>query len=346
MKRSPILFVLIVGGCVELEEPATSTVESPIIDCLAHPWLCSNSSGFLHYGMHELSLIGLPNGQNAIIAPGADGRPELKQMGQKYRLDVVDGQIEGLDTAGNPVLTGDAVKDAEFSLIDATTKAPLFVLHIDKHRPTTYSTGEPLHLYTITWHLPKLAPNPKQNACNGTTWPPSPNYDLFMGMNADEVLLFGSERIYVPSKTLSPNVGDTTGWITFGCAGNAIAKLDLSGNTRHRQVGADDWAGRQATLKLYVADYCGDGSAVTVPGTPLVWRGPHTNYAAAPNGGVEARWSAYGAGCLNTPRLVDHPDAAFGNPYDFIHCSLPACSADVNYLGTYPRISANYFPPP
>jgi len=341
--RSPILFVLIVGGCVELEEPATSTVESAI--CTAS-MACTNSPELLHYGMHELSLLGAPNLQAAVIQPGVDGKPALRKGSETYRLDVVTGMIVGRDSAGNIALKADQTVGAEFSIINFKSKAVLFILHIETYREDKYVMGPPapLYVYKITWRDPAgSARLPACNPSNMTYWS-SPKWDPFMGMQEDELLLFDQERIDAKHKTLDPDKTHALGWVTFGCAGSAIAKLDLTANTRHRQpLGVDNWAARQATLKLYVADYCGDGVAHTFPGVPLVWMGLGYPYADSP-GDIEARWTDAGATCISKRRLVAHPD--FGDADPLLLCPRPACSPDVTDLDGNLRVTANYYPPP
>jgi hypothetical protein len=347
MMRSTFLLAFILGGCV-LPEPETSTVESALGVCTDNPLMCSNSPAMLHYGMHELSLLGVPNGQRAFITPGADGLPELRKDGQSYRLDVDNGMIVGRAASGTSLTDAQTV-GAELSLVDADTKEALFDLRIETFRKSAYTIGPvgSLYLYRISWHLPKEAPNSQQSACEPYVFPTYSKWDLLEGMQYGELLLFGGERIDAEHKTVSPDGADTTGWITMACAGSALAKLDLSGNTRHRQP--NDWAGRQATLKLLVGDYCGKGLSFTKPGVPLVWRGPLTQYGGTPSG-LEARWSKDGAGCLTTPRLVAHPELAFEG-VDIAaaianECSIPVCNnPNPNDLAGYRRISANYFPP-
>jgi hypothetical protein len=365
MMRSTCLLAVILSGCTVPEDPATSAVESEINQCDQLPFMCNNSPGTLFYGIHELSLLGTPNAQNAKIMPGVLGKPELRKGTSRYRLAVVGGEIKGLDPLwGVTLLRGDSVVGAELSIIDATTGAVLYVMQIDSHREGAYPypirSTDPLHMYVISRHAPGAPADPKLNVCNTYKFPPQPDRGgHLMGMAEGEVLLFDGERVDVTAKTLSPNPADATGWITFGCAGHALAKLDLSNNTRHREPDPAAWAGHQATLKLYVADYCGGGQPFTVPMTPLLWKGGAiTEYVAAPSG-LEARWSETGAICLGTARLAAHPEE--GDPFydeggvlEAIRkqCvlnghALPTCpNLDVENLDGAPRISANYFPLP
>jgi ADYC domain-containing protein len=344
MMRSPVLLAFMLCGCLVPEGPDTSTVVSEI--CTAS-MACTNSPELLHYGMHELSLLGAPNGQNAAIQLGADGRPALRKGSQTYRLDIVGGQIVGRDSSGNIALKADQTVGAEFSIINYPSGPVLFVLHIETYREDKYVIGPPgaLYLYKITWHDPGgSARLPACNPSNVTYWT-SPKWDPLMGMEQDELLLFDQERVNAPRKTLDPDKTHANGWITFGCAGGAIAKLDLTANTRHRQpLGMDNWAARQATLKLYVADYCGKGTAYTFPGVPLVWTGLGYTYGDTP-GDIEARWTEAGATCVSKRRLIAHPDQGDLGPIS-CHDTMPTCTnTDVMDLAGNLRVTANYYPP-
>ncbi|NJK33201.1 MAG: hypothetical protein HC927_12795 [Deltaproteobacteria bacterium] len=68
---------------------------------------------------------------------------------------------------------------------------------------------------------------------------------------------------------------------------------------------------------MLTADYCGDGHSYTVDGTPLAWENESgTVTPDSQPGELEAIWTAEGALCLDTPRLVDPSEVA---------CALPSC---------------------
>jgi hypothetical protein len=136
------------------------------------------------------------------------------------------------------------------------------------------------------------------------------------------VVVLADERYDLDTKTVIP---DQTGWITLACAGSAAAKMALLGYGPHADFDGEGAAAsadqRQATLKMITADYCGDGHAYTVDGTAINWenRGgtvmPETD---ADLSAPEAIWTAAGALCLDTPRVVELSEVA---------CSLPSCAS-------------------
>ncbi|HLL25428.1 MAG TPA: ADYC domain-containing protein, partial [Kofleriaceae bacterium] len=127
----------------------------------------------------------------------------------------------------------------------------------------------------------------------------------------NHAVLFEGERITAATKTVAD---DSRYWFNIGCAGTALAKLHLTGRTEAAQsVGfATDIDDRQAMLKMLVGDYCGTGRAFTVQGQPLMWRDDQgtIDMPTSPASELEAAWTADGAWCLSTPRLVKHPSAA------------------------------------
>ena len=149
-------------------------------------------------------------------------------------------------------------------------------------------------------------------------------------------IAFTGDRYDPPSKRVVDAPRGTT-WFNLACAGTATAKMHLVRHTNAGAWTASTWvpgndvldpgapfhtavAQRQAMLKMYAADYCGDGTAYTVDGTPLLYLDekrwyvppapvPPLGIAAdgslTPLGAkVEALWTAAGALCLTTPRMV------------------------------------------
>jgi hypothetical protein len=105
-------------------------------------------------------------------------------------------------------------------------------------------------------------------------------------------------------------------------------------------------------LKMLSADYCGTGKNFTVAGVKLDWKDDKqwmaldTQFAL-----VEARWTAAGAACLNTPRIVANPTSLSEATFDFESASdfrrqieqacgraIPKCNTT---LERYHLISAN-----
>jgi hypothetical protein len=197
-------------------------------------------------------------------------------------------------------------------------------------------------------------PTDFRNLCANT--PSRYNPDV-LGMNVAHALVFEGERIDKDAKTIDPVLDPT--WFNIGCAGHALAKLAINAQTEaaHLAFGfTTTIPERQAFLKMLVADYCGTGTPFTVSGQPLQWmdwRG-YTQYVSSPaNLALEARWSANGAVCLNTPRVNANPTSlgtsTFGTPLQLAiaiwtacgNAMPPPCDGTVTSLGSLPLNSAN-----
>jgi ADYC domain len=121
--------------------------------------------------------------------------------------------------------------------------------------------------------------------------------------SVNEALLFAGDRYDAERKTVTATGGATAGWFNIACAGTALAKLHLTRHTEASQTVPTTAAERQAMLKMFTADVCGDGTSFTVQGQPLLWADAKglTAFASAP-ASLEAVWSDRGALCLDTPR--------------------------------------------
>jgi hypothetical protein len=116
--------------------------------------------------------------------------------------------------------------------------------------------------------------------------------------------------------------------LTYACRGAALAKCVEWGYKPWALAGGTSlYDFHQACTRMVRADYCGEGVAHTVNGTPIHVLDqygvqvvdPNVNYA------VEAEWGPDGALCLNS-----------GNtrlPGQTIECSLPACGTSFSSGG-------------
>jgi len=106
---------------------------------------------------------------------------------------------------------------------------------------------------------------------------------------------------------------------TFACQGAALAKCVKLGYVPWTVGGLDFlFIYHQACTRMLRADYCGDGTVHTVPGTPIhVY--DHLNFQkqSTANYVVEAEWGPQGAVCLN-PENTRLPNQTIG-------CSIPTC---------------------
>lgn len=142
-------------------------------------------------------------------------------------------------------------------------------------------------------------------------------------VGANEAILFGGDRYDAGTKTVTATGAAAAGWLNIACAGTALAKLHLTRHTEASQETATTAAERQAMLKMFTGDVCGDGTSFTVPGQPLLWADAKglTSFTAAP-ASVEAVWSDRGAVCLDQFRLPEVAAAIAA------HCKLPPpCSS-------------------
>jgi hypothetical protein len=166
----------------------------------------------------------------------------------------------------------------------------------------TSSTGT--HFMVDTYELKWRAPGTHfVNVCT------HPGVDDTLGMNEFHTLLFEGDIINAARKTVSTAIDNNV--INFGCAGSTLAKQHLTGHTEvaERLGFATTTAERQANLKMFAADYCGNGTPYTVGGEPLQWA-DHRGWMSVQGPAVrEALWTASGAACFNTPRIVANPSA-------------------------------------
>ncbi len=328
-----------------------------LVECEGPDWQCgSNSPEIDNFNFHELNLDGQPNLQNIAMETYGNGA-KLTKNGESYTMEVFESRIRGSNATAS--ISGGDLVGAHFEVIKNGVN---YKVHIDTVRNISYPLGLPgtLEAYRFSWSSPVLPPNPKRQLCapakmlpnpafppSLTTRPPEGPTEL-LGLDPDEVVVFETDRIDAVTKTMDP-VGDPR-WFNLACAGHTLAKLHMTRNTI--SSGADahgvDERGRQATLKMLVADYCGTGKAFTVAGEPLRWKGGAMTSFYSPPTSLEARWTHEGAACLNVPRMLhtsaSPSDVPWTNINDAIaqECTLPACT-DLNvhnFDGAY-RVSGN-----
>lgn len=270
-------------------------------------WRCGyNTSEINGKSLQELNLGGEAN------ADGVELVGFLPPLGLllNYELDtdgdalIARGGLLGKSTLSGPALVGGAL----LVQIEEGLVVPVVIAGYEE--VTSWADGgAPVPAYALVYadlHSPLL----QRSVCKGTLVDP---------LQASVVILAG-DRYDLDAKTVSAG---NDGWFTLACAGSAAAKMALLGYGPNADVDGQDApptpAQRQATLKMVTADYCGDGHSYTEDGTPLRWENQAGTVAdpGADPSDLEAIWSASGALCLDTPRIVDPADVA---------CSLPSCA--------------------
>lgn len=336
---------LALGGCAlspdaePLAEQVQSIRECPEDTC------GSNSPRVEAFNFHELSTAGRANPQGMRISSATLGRSSVRLKVDRGHLlaDTKNGVVSGAGLIGltiNLVVpAGEAVRTYGLQIIG----------YRDLPYPVPSSSKDVTGAYTVQYVDSRGV---RQNLCNGGGSQDLPPDEGF-GQKADEAVFFEGDRINTETMTIDP--GFESSWFNIGCAGHTLAKLHLTRNST--ASGAAQYghqhADRQATLKMFVADYCGNGVPFTVAGQPLAWRDPQgvMDFYGTPTT-LEARWTAAGASCLGTPRMTNPATAEgaikFPDIYQAIkqvcpdllklhRCSVP----DITDFDGQLRVSAN-----
>jgi hypothetical protein len=221
--------------------------------------------------------------------------------------------------AGAPRLEGPSLVDLVFTLRDTTAR--LYTLRIAATNTTRFwaDPQAPIRTYALTYA-----------ALDASTSRPLCTTSL------NEAILFAGDRYDSVNRTVIATGAEASGWINIACAGTALAKLYLTRHTEASQIVATTRGERQAMLKMFSADVCGDGTYFTVHGQPLLWADAKgiTKFASAP-ASIEAIWNEKGAVCLDTPRKPELTSAIAAR------CPRPSCGGATTPSGRGYVISAN-----
>lgn len=321
---SSVLPALLLAACVDAPDLGAGEFEKggfPGDDC--PEWGCTGNSPTMGpYAFHDLRLDGSPNSAGIIV----DGI-YLANNGPQVRVSFAKGkQIIAEDFANNQY-TGTQLDGLTFKL---SAPGGHYLLTINRVTPaasslTTMWIGDPerVETYEVIW-ADYATPTRTQPVCanppgheeapgGGNAWP-----------NLYEAIFFTGDE-YDAVKKLITNEGydRTDGLLNIACAGSALAKSFL---TRHTLASSDDdhhpgLAEKQALLKMYTGDFCGEGVTFTQPGTPLRWENtPGWSEFDGTETGFEAFWNEDGATCLTQHRIDSVWQAAVTGL-----CGLPAC---------------------
>lgn len=301
--RSTLVAFVGLAGCATEPDVAPASKCSTLI-CGA------NSPVIDHYDFHELNLDHAPNAAGFAVLG-------VTREGVFYDLNVRGGAIQA--TGPGVIIEGGELTGARIWLERGGQQYGIVIAGVgqtfDVVRPY-----EPIETYAFDWSAVVAHPlpqgvvagtpveSPTMDRVSQALCPNPPDWqgidfewDESTAMHPYDVLVFEGDRIDDATRTVAHAPDDR--WFNLGCARDTLAKLRLSRNTLHT-VESQDWRHVQATLKMLSADYCGTGRSFTVTGEPLVWHGRvGMEYWAAPKD-LEARWTEYGASCLDAPRLM------------------------------------------
>jgi hypothetical protein len=335
-------------GCVEPPDAELGIAEHALIDC--QPWICgSNSPVIATYYFHELNINGFPNAEGFSVI-------SLWKAGISYHLYVEEGRIIG--RAGSLEIKDAALQDAEIRLRRGPQIFAIRISEVGTVQTFAKLGGIPRTLQTYQLDVNEILGGvPTQRWVNLCSNPPARYNQDALGMTTFHSLVFEGERIDRDRKTISTALDSS--WFNIGCAGHALAKLAINGQTEaaHQAFGfSTSILERQTFLKMLTADYCGTGASFTISGQPLQWADwrAYTNYVASPvNLKLEARWGPSGVFCLNTPRVNANPSAlgttTFGGSVNLLQeiegaCGgnlPPPCAGGVNFFDGKLLLSAN-----
>ena len=306
-----LALVMVAAGCgVELgdDEPTTDPVarkECPDYGCGGQ-----NSPNIAGTYFHELNMTSslshlVPNREGVALV-------SFTQAGVAYDLHVAHGRLVGTANGQNTI-RGGQLQGAIFVVrIGSATSFQDYHIKIDEvHDEVLYwaKGGDAPALEGYRLKYQRINDTSFQDMC---TRPPAIGGPDVLSMGGDfihDVLVFEGERI--DGRTRTDAADPTHEWFSIGCAGGTLAKMYLTGHTLVATLDgfSTTQAERQAILKMFSADYCGDGTPFTVSGQPLQWADDHKWMNAdsseiTKQSSFEARWTDTGAACLSTPRAT------------------------------------------
>lgn len=292
--------VIALGGCAVVEE--RSVIEQHELGDHCGDRACGGNSPIVAtYPFHDLHKRGFINSDGFAIVKF---EKETSGTAVKYDVDVVAGKLVGRNPLGD--ISGADLAGATLTLRHTTSngtnhydlriEAVALTIPYWADAPGGSGTGA-LEGYHLKWHPTPYSDNEAENVC--TNFGPQDA----LGMDAPYAVVFEGDRINRYTKTF---YGYDTHWFNIGCSGHALAKLALNGHTA--AAAADGFetrsSDRQAMLKMLAADYCGRGTAFTIPGQKLGWHDANDYTHVTGDVALEARWTSEGAYCLETPRIL------------------------------------------
>ena len=235
---------------------------------------------------HELNLAGAPNTAGFVVTG-------IRKGETRYDLEVDGAAVEARPRGAGLALTGAALVGVVIDLRDAAGEAYELMFAAADTTPFWAGTTAMVPTYSLTYTSDAhMSPQPLCTA----------------GVN--EAILFSGERYDAVRKTVTATGSAADGWVNIGCAATALAKLFLVRHTEASQEVPTVREERQAMLKMFTADVCGDGTSFTAHGQPLFWADAKgiTRLPQAPSL-LEAVWDESGAVCMNRARRPEFESA-------------------------------------
>lgn len=285
---------------------------------------CGSNSPYLsEFSFHELDPSGAEYNDAGLRLVA------LVKWWVPYQPAVFADKLLALAPNGDVVWKGDDLIGTYLLVETKADPVRQFRIDIDavEHDLTLWvdPDGEELEAYELSWaeltgpalpHRPLCSMPPPTVVADGAEYYPNPN----------AALIFTGDRYDAAAKTvIADSFESARGWINVVCAGGAGYKLFMTRHTTATSTptfksNADE---RQAMLKMYVSDLCGDGRTFTYQGTPLRWtNAADWGFVTWGEYATEAYWSAKGATCLDVHRLGTQMLADIQAA-----CGLPACDA-------------------
>lgn len=261
-------------------------------------------------GQHSLGEFTLSGGGSEFslvsIEDLAGDRHDVKVVEHRIVASTKFGLKEGNDLLGWSLIF-------EYDGKETPVEIYAYAKHPD------WAAGNAIDTYGLLHHVgPNGADAPPTNLC--------PDISL----EETAVIFIEGERFDSSSTTLIPG---QSGFVTAACRGHALMKMKFTGHDPNDAYGSSPEQ-RQASLKMFTADYCGNGQSFTTIGQALDWIDDLGNFGGGwgpgISGDLEARWDQDRAVCLNEPRNTNYDRDQVIKECGF---DIPKCDGDPMDLG-------------
>jgi hypothetical protein len=353
-----VLITSVLVACTQSDEPGLETTELQLGCPIA---TCGNNSPLLGpFRADELNEAGLAN-TSGLRLLGFVGRPGASPCtdASPCRVDVREDDLIVLvpsATAPNGYVerTGSALTggyllvwqpgDPNYNPSIPAGNARIIINTWSK--VTTFwqgANGPIVDTYQLLYEIPGHS----RGAVCGTP-PSATDGEGNQWQRRLEAIFFTGDRYDHERMTVTAaSYADSGDWFNIACAGSATMKLHLNRHTTASATTATSKQ-RQAMLKMFSGDFCGDGTTYTVHGTKLQWA-TNTGVAGPVLSGInsfESYWNEDGAVCMTRHRLESSMDPELAKLGKIIRegssqlpatCrKMPVCSRlhSNNYLGT------------